>query len=956
MPVPPGQPGPNGTPPSQPAPGQPGTPATPDAANNNQPASPVMRPSTPPEPPNRKEFEIQPDSDGKIQFNFRNQPWPELLRWLSNISNMSLDWQQLPGDFVNIATTRPYSIEETRDLVNRLLLLRGYTMLEIGDVLMVTKTEGINVALVPYVSSDELDDLPPNRFVKTSFQLSFLLAEDIAEEIKDLKSSNGKITPLTTTNRLEIMDAAVVLKGIARLLDEEQSTNVREQLAREFVLEYVRAPEVKEQIEAFLGKQQSGAAANPSDPMQMQMQMQMQQQMQQMQQQMAQQQMAAGGGGGGAKRARPTDVYLVANKRQNSVIVHAPPNKMAIIAAFIDRVDVPSETADDLQTMLNRVKVYRLSSLAPQQLVTSLLSMDALEPTTKIEVDEKNKSITVNASLADHYTIAQIIKKLDGSAREFEVVPLRRLEAEEVAGTIRMMMGVDQEEEESNDNDYFYSFYSYRNRNNKEKAKPDKFRVASNSRDNQLLIWANDSEREEVNKLLMKLGEIPPSGGFASKTRVLDADRSAETLEYLKKLQERWSEVSETPLVLPDPASVQKPADDEEETQPDPTDEEEEGESEEPSQEKSRKKITDQSKSASSKLVGTPADSAESNDAGTSEQPPRSKPTDTRINDEPATERKRPAITIEFDQNGNLVLKGDDTKALDKLEELMLQQPPPKKPFTVFEIKHTRASWIVMNLKDYFKDAENEDSGRPNGRVYYFYESYGRNDDKKKDDRQLSSNKKPLKFVYDIDTNTVIVRNASTEQLDLIAELIKLWDTPAKTSDRDLRYTELVRVQYSKADAIVETIKDAYRDLLSSNDKAFQQNPAGGGAGSGEEKRDQDEDVVRNGAVNFTFEGKLSLGVDRVTNSVLVSAQGKSLLALIVKMVKQLDDAAKPAGATSVVRLPASSNASSMQKALEALLNKQQQQNPQQPDPNAQQPPQQPPQNPGMQARGGRNR
>ncbi len=147
---------------------------------------------------------------------------------------MSLDWQQLPGDYVNLATTRPYTIEETRDLINRLLLLRGYTMLEIDDVLMVVKTEGINPALVPQVSNEELKSLPPNRFVRTSFLLDFLLAEEIAEEIKDLKSNNGKITPLTSTNRLEVMDSAIVLRGIQQLLDEEQSANVHNQLAKEF--------------------------------------------------------------------------------------------------------------------------------------------------------------------------------------------------------------------------------------------------------------------------------------------------------------------------------------------------------------------------------------------------------------------------------------------------------------------------------------------------------------------------------------------------------------------------------------------------------------------------------------------------------------------------------------------------------------------------------------------------
>ncbi len=300
---------------------------------------------------------------------------------------------------------------------------------------------------------------------------------------------------------------------------------------------------------------------NMNDPQQQQM---MQQQMMQMQQQMMQQR----GGDPNAQQAnrkqRPTDIYLVANQRQNSVIVHAPPNKMAIVEAFFKRIDVPGNTQENVNSMLTNVKVYRLASLDPDQLVTSLLAMDALEPSTRLEVDKKNKAVIAYASLPDQFTIAKIIERLDGSAREFEVIQLRRLDAEEVAGTVRFLMGVEQEEEKE-DNNLDYYFYGYRNRNQQnDDAKKDTFRVGANSRDNQLLVWANEKEREEIHKLLVKLGEIPPEGGFASKVRVIDANRSAETLEYLKRLQERWGQISEAPLILPTETEFQgkTPSDD----------------------------------------------------------------------------------------------------------------------------------------------------------------------------------------------------------------------------------------------------------------------------------------------------------------------------------------------------------------------------------------------------------
>jgi hypothetical protein len=90
-----------------------------DAKEKEADATTVKRPKEPPEPPNKREFDVRPDEDGMIQFQFRNQGWPEIMKWLAEVSNMSLDWQELPADFLSIATQGKASLEETRDSINR---------------------------------------------------------------------------------------------------------------------------------------------------------------------------------------------------------------------------------------------------------------------------------------------------------------------------------------------------------------------------------------------------------------------------------------------------------------------------------------------------------------------------------------------------------------------------------------------------------------------------------------------------------------------------------------------------------------------------------------------------------------------------------------------------------------------------------------------------------------------
>jgi len=138
---------------------------------------PVKRESAPPEPPNPEELKVRPDEQGKVQFSFVGQKWLDVLQWLALISKMSLDWQELPGDYLNLTTERSYTVPETRDLINRHLLARGYTLLSQGEVLSVVKIEKLDPGMVPRVEPEELAERDPHEYVKVSFPLDWLLAE-----------------------------------------------------------------------------------------------------------------------------------------------------------------------------------------------------------------------------------------------------------------------------------------------------------------------------------------------------------------------------------------------------------------------------------------------------------------------------------------------------------------------------------------------------------------------------------------------------------------------------------------------------------------------------------------------------------------------------------------------------------------------------------------------------------
>lgn len=508
--------------------------ATPDATAAGQskpPAQPatttppmgpksVARGDRPAAPANPEELKVRPDGQGMVKFNFQGQPWLDVLEWLAKISHLSLDWQELPGDHLNLATQRAYTVEEARDVINRHLLDRGYTMLRNGEVLTVVNIKKIDPSLVQRVKPAELAKRDPHEFVKVSFSLDWMLAEQAVEELKPMISPNGKLVALKSTNRLEAMDAVLNLREIFEVLEEEQSRDGKEQLVQEFPLKFTRAADADRMLRALMGMQKNrdadgGGGGGSPNPDQF---MALQQQLQQMQQQMQPQQAQPGGG------QTKKEIFIVVNSKRNSLLVQAPADKMAVITQAIQRLDVGSDEPGSMLQSITNTKIYRLSEIDPTALAKILEELGNLDPTTRIKVDSKHRSLIVTGALADHLVISELIKKLDSSDRKFEVIRLRRLQADYVAGTIEFMMGGDKKESDDSMNPFMaYRFGMEFGGGGEDKKGNSKFRVSADTENNRLLLWTNDIEMKEVHNLLVKLGETPSQEGSSDRVRVIEA-------------------------------------------------------------------------------------------------------------------------------------------------------------------------------------------------------------------------------------------------------------------------------------------------------------------------------------------------------------------------------------------------------------------------------------------------
>ena len=810
----------------------------------------IKRPTTPPKQDEgydeRRLFAA--DADGKYAFNFRGAPWAAVLSQLADASNLSLDWQELPGDYLNLRTQRDYTAEEARDLINRHLLARGFTLLVNGEVLSVANLKSLDPGLVRPVEPDELSDLRPHDFVKVVFALDYLPADRAAEELKALLSPHGKLVALPGSNRVLAMDAAKNLREVAAVLKEEQAGRGRERLVKVFHFEHMRADRAKELLEKFLGIAKEDDAL-PADPQQAQMMMQMR--MQQAQQ----------GGGGDAGKKKEAEVRLIVNDRENSVLAQAPPEQMAILELSHKALDVPRDPGEGLLAKMvmreKPVQIYRLARLDPELLVRMLANSGDLDPMTRIEVDKKANAVVVDGPPTDHLVISKLVESLDGTDRSFEVIPLRRLPADYVAGTVKFMMGVEEEKKDTNSRSSRYSYFSYGYGSGDDEKKDEvegKFRVDADVQKNRLLLWANPVELAEVNALLVKLGEVRAEGAGRRPVRVLDVT-DEQAREILDRLETVWPRVRDNPLALP-PAEPAGPAETGDELDP---------------------------VAALAPTVRTAALRRDVPDVDAEPRPGAA-----------------PPITVRRTPDGRLVLESDDLDALDALEDLAADLTPPQADFHVFQLEHVDyTTWLVLQLEDFFKaDGEEKET----------LDWFGDPINVREESPDRLSKRKPLRFIGDKDTRTILVQNASPAQLRQIGDLLKIWDRAPDQKGGALRLTKLWSLENAKASEVAATLKDVYRDLLSTNDPALKSDgddekksqPAGPattyiyGRNSGQEDDSREPDPP------IRFKGLISVGVHDESNTLVVSAS-EGLMANVEVLVDQLEANAKATDAASLM-------------------------------------------------------
>lgn len=846
----------------------PGTaPAAPPAATTNtdgsaapktgEPSAPVSQPSTTPTdeatapavapsatnavPTTSPASAGGEDADNKtVRLEFQEQEWLPVLQWLADIRKLNLDWQQLPDGKVNLASAKEYRVKDAEDLINMQLLARGFTLLQSGEVLRLAPLKNLDVTLVPRVEADKLAELPRHQFVRVTFPLDWMIAEEAATEFKPLISPYGQLFPMASSNRLEAIDAVVNLRELYRLLTRAEGDEGRRERVAEFRLKHRKAEDVAANVRKLLGI--AGKETPAPEATQALLDIETTR--------LRSEAIKQIGAAAQPLLVEKTDVQLVVNEKENSILVSGRPDKIELARQAIDAMDKPEPPVETSWETLNRVKIYQVEGFDPttiSRLLATLQQRGNIRKETQIQYEAAYNRLVVVASPEDHLTIAKIIENFRTERRRAEVLPLEQVDAAYATKAIQLVLK-----------------NPSRPASAPGPASEGSFQIEADTTHNRLLLWATPEESAEVRQFLGRLGETFTGETATSKMHVVRL-HGAKSADILARLKRAWDEIGNAPMIIegtqpespaaiapapPEPAPTTPP--------PRPVDPPTPASN---SEEKPQPPSARSASRVSARLVAQlqPAvEPAATPQPSATPQPPAAEPVPTASAAPPAKADEASPVRVITDQSSDeMIILSRDPLAAEAAKKLVEQIVPDVPDVEVITLKYAQAAQVKFQLDAMLLPTLTSDYSA------------------------LNPPRKPISIEADSRVNRLIIQHATPQQMELIKEIIPTLDQPTQQDDQLVRQQRIYRAQRKKASEIVLVLKEVYRDLLSTNDKVFDARVSNKPFGYNQ--------AMAASSKSPEYQGLLSVGADEAGNIVVISAPAY-LMDEVMSLVEQIDE------------------------------------------------------------------
>jgi type II secretory pathway component GspD/PulD (secretin) len=805
--------------------------------------------------------ETSPAKPQRLRFQFAFMPWKDVLDWFAKQADLSLVMDAPPPGTFNYRDTHEYTPTEAIDLLNSVLLTKGYTLIRRNRMLMLVNLEdGIPANLVSTVPVNSLDSRGEFEVVRVIFDLEKLRPEEAEPEIKKLLGPQGTIVALGKSRQIAVTETAGRLRAIRTVLARMEGTDgAMPGGLRAIELKFARSEDVLPIVRQMLEiPEDKNVAADGSIRIALE----------------------AGGG---------------------RLFVSGQPDKVARAVDIIRGLDVPAPGADAAGRIAGtpQIEVYSVPNADAQAAMSVLQTLLAGQPDVRLMVDPKSNSVVALARPAQQATIRATLAQLQREGQRVEVIRLTRLDPDTVLTSINKLFPAG------------------------DAGKGTAPLVDADESSRQLMIRGTEAQISQIRGMLQKMGEVVPGLGESTqrgRVRTLTlTDSNARSA--LERIQEIWPTLrpNRIRIVSPSVAVDEQPANERPEGLP-PALLDRLRDLKRPNEPPPKSTAPDETPSGgnkSSRRGATPSLPAE-HSTRSFPGAPIVYVAEHAATSPPAESNSAAPIVVMPGPHG-LIIASEDTEALDEFERLLdllaENGGTSGRKISVFYLKYAKVAAVTETLGQIMAGsttsapAASNSGGGGNPMMGMFGGPFGgfggpfggggggrRNRgsaDSSDGDGATTATVNPsagrtglatgpIKITADQRLNALLVR-ANRADLDTIAELLKVLDQKESPEDISIATRpRMIAVENSSAEEIADIVKQVYADRMVENPTA---NARGGffammAARAGGQSRPAQGDVA-----------KLSIGIDPRTNSLIVAAPD-ALFEEVRQLVAQLDTAA----------------------------------------------------------------
>ena len=447
-------------------PGGPGSPVVPVPAQTKTDVQTVEQPA---------------GSKGGIRLNFQGAALNDVLNYLSEAAGFVIVQDAPVTGTVNITSRQPVSADEAVDLLNTVLVSKGYVAIRAGRILKIVSRSAAAKSAIPVIVGSDPARIPQkDEMVTQILPVRYVEAAKLVDNLRPLLSETSQIGANESSNAILMTDTQVNIRRIAEIISALDTSVSGASGIRIFGLHFADAKQLADVITQLFSGTQSATGAQGGN------------------------QGGGGGrggfgggpggfgggrgGGGGAAaatassaRQQAAKVVAVADQQSNSVIVSAPDDVMPTIADIITRTDTNiTETSETRIFALKQADATEMAGIltslysgasggttnqqnnqrgvaggqgrgqggqqqAPQAAANNQLSQRALLQAQVVAVaDARTNSVIVTASRNSMLEIAEMIGRLDATGAKKQRVFTEKLDyadADNVATILQSMFG-----------------------------------------------------------------------------------------------------------------------------------------------------------------------------------------------------------------------------------------------------------------------------------------------------------------------------------------------------------------------------------------------------------------------------------------------------------------------------------------------------------------------------------